>query len=393
LEIELPKRVLYATSARLGGFGLDNVACEIGVGLFRAGCLGRIVAYANRQTEIPSRLVRSLRWHPVRLLSWVGRDRYYGAKKHYLDWIAAGELSRGGYDLFHGWSGECLSSLRIAKARGIPTVIEAPTWHRDKGKVKPRLTKSERERLAWRGPRRWMESLKISRQAVLEEYDLADVIVIQSEKSEETFLAAGVPREKLYRHVRGVDPDRFFPGEKPEKFRAIFLGALIERKGVHHLLEAWHRLGLEDAELLLVGVIHKEMEPWIERFPSPTVRFAGFAEHPETLLRQASVHIFPSTCEGSAKVTVEAAACGLPQIATREAGDVVRDGVNGLVVPAADPAALAEAIGKLYREPETVRRMGEAARRIALENYTWDLHRERVFDAYRLAVRRAGVRP
>jgi len=52
-----------------------------------------------------------------------------------------------------------------------------------------------------------------------------------------------------------------------------------------------------------------------------SVRIEGFCREPERLLRTASVHIFPSTCEGSAKVTFEAAAAGLPQITTHESGE------------------------------------------------------------------------
>ncbi|MCA1658640.1 MAG: hypothetical protein LC627_05020, partial [Verrucomicrobiaceae bacterium] len=101
----LPKHLLYSIFARIGGSGLDTDAFETLRASHRGGFLGRAIAYDNRQTEIPARLIYSLRWHPVRLISFLERPYYYGAKKKYLDWIAARELATGRYDLFHSWSG------------------------------------------------------------------------------------------------------------------------------------------------------------------------------------------------------------------------------------------------------------------------------------------------
>ena len=253
MPLRLPAHILYATSARIGGSGLDAVALESLRAAERAAVLGKALAFANRQSEIPAERIASLRWNPVRLLSGLGSEFYYGAKKHALDRAAARELARGGYDLFHGWSGESVRTLRAARRLGVRSVIEIPTWHRNKGKDKPaRLTKSERERAEARGWQGVKNRLLVTRQQVLEEYDLADLILVLSEKAEETFLAAGIAREKLFRHQRGVDIARFTPAENPpEKFVAVFVGALIKRKGVHHLLEVWRRLALKDAELVL----------------------------------------------------------------------------------------------------------------------------------------------
>ena len=388
--MELPRNLLYATSARIGGPGLDAVALESLRAAHGAGCLGKALAFGNRQTEIPAERIHTLAWHPVRLLSGIGSKYYYAAKKHALDKSAAAELARGGYDLFHGWSGECVRSLAEAKRRGVPGVIEIPTWHRNKGKQKPaRLTKSERERAESRGWAGLKNRLLVTRQQVLEEYDLADLILVLSEKAEETFLAAGVPASKLFRHQRGVDVARFTPAEKrPEIFRAVFVGALIQRKGVHHLLEVWHRLNLKDAELVLVGSMHDEIRPWLDEFGGGNVRLAGFVSNVEELYRSATVHVFPSTCEGSAKATYEAAACGLPQIVTRESGDVVIDGVNGIVIPPDDPDALAAAIERLYRDRDLCARLGAAGRERVVEKFTWAHFRVRLLEAYRVAMKR-----
>ena len=138
--------------------------------------LARALAYEDRQDEIPHDRIQTLELHPVRFLSWfVRREFYYGAKKHALDRQAAKEIRRGNYDLFHGWSGECVRTLREAKRRGIPSLIEIPTWHRHKGKFKPeRLTQSERERAEARGLSGLRNRLLVSRQQALEEYALAE---------------------------------------------------------------------------------------------------------------------------------------------------------------------------------------------------------------------------
>src|SRR2546426_9031939 len=132
----LPKSLLYSIFARIGGWGLDTDAFETLRASYRGGFLGKAIAYDNRQREIPASLIHSLRWHPVRLISFLDRPYYYGAKKKYVDWIASRHLATGRYDLFHSWSGDCLLSLRVAKKHRIPSIVEIPTWHRDRGKLK-----------------------------------------------------------------------------------------------------------------------------------------------------------------------------------------------------------------------------------------------------------------
>lgn len=378
----LPRQLLYSIFARIGGSGLDTDAFETLRASHRGGFLGRAIAYDNRQTEIPARLIYSLRWHPVRLISFLDRPYYYGAKKKYLDWIASRHLATGRYDLFHSWSGDCLQSLRVAKRLGIPSIVEIPTWHRDRGKIA-----SERPPPpAPRPLRNWKGNLLQTRERFIEEYDLADLLFVLSQKAADTFRVQGFSEEKLYYLPRGVDVERFKPGIRPPIFRAVFSGALIERKGIHHLLEAWHRLDLKDAELWLVGSVHEEAKPHLKKYWRDNIRVVGFKRDVETYLSQGTVHVFPSQCEGSAKVVYEAAACGLPQITTREAGDVVNNGVEGIIIQPGNVGELAAAILELYRHPETVERMGEAARRRVVDNFTWDHFRTRLLIAYEKAM-------
>jgi glycosyltransferase involved in cell wall biosynthesis len=379
--------LLYSIFARIGGSGLDTDAFETLRASYHGGFLGKAIAYDNRQREIPRSLIYSLRWHPVRLISFLERPYYYGAKKKYLDWIASRQLATGRYDLFHSWSGDCLRSLRVAKQRGIASIVEIPTWHRDGGKEKVARAKVSEPTEHGSTFDRWKNRLVLQRRRFIQEYELADLLLVLSEKAAKTFRVRGFPEEKLFYLPRGVDTERFKPGPRPQKFRALFAGALIKRKGIQHVLEAWHRLNLRDAELWLIGFVHDEAKPFLQEFWRDNIRVVGFVPDPESYLNQGTIHLFPSQWEGSAKVTYEAAACALPQITTREAGDVVRDGVEGIIVKPGDVNAIAAALEYLYLHPEIVQKMGAAARTRVVQNFTWDHFRTRLLEAYETAMR------
>ena len=387
---ELPRALLYSTSARIGGSGLDVSSLEGIKASAGAGFLKRAVGYANQQQGIPEARIRSLAWHPVRLLSGLGSARYYGAKKHYVDWITAREVRSGRYDFLHTWSGDALRSLIAARQQGLPSVMDIPTWHRNKGQQKPFLTKTEREASLLKGLAGWKHRLLISRQQMLMEYELATLLFMPSQCSAQTFLDAGIPAERLHYTGRGVDVSRYAPGTPPDRFRLIFVGALIKRKGVHHLLRAWKKLGLRDAELVLVGEPHPEIRKDLDACAGPSVRVTGFVPNVPELLRTASALVFPSECEGFAKVTLEAAACGLPLITTRESGDALIDGVTGRLIPPNDENALAAAMQEACQERDRFAAMGTAAREHVSTYFTWEHFRSRILAGYAEARRRTG---
>jgi glycosyltransferase involved in cell wall biosynthesis len=392
----LPKSLLYSIFARIGGAGLDTDAFEALRSSYRSGFLGKAIAYDNRQSEIPARFIYSLRWHPVRLISFLDRPYYYGAKKKYLDWIASRQLESGRYDFFHSWSGDCLQSLRVTKKKKIPSLIEIPTWHRSgqgtqNRSANGRIRRGEGQKTEDREQKTpWKSRFLLEPKRFLLEYELADLVVVLSEKAAESFRRQNFPEQKLFYLPRGVDIERFKPGKRPSKFRAIFSGALIQRKGIYHVLEAWHRLNLKEAELWLVGSVHDEAKPHLKSFWRDNIKTVGFVQDPENYLNQATVYVFPSRLEGSAKTVYEAAACGLPAITTREAGDVIRDGIEGMIVQPGDVNAIAAALEHFYHHPETAERMGAAARQRVVENFTWDHYRSRLLGAYETAMRMVG---
>ncbi len=205
----------------------------------------------------------------------------------------------------------------------------------------------------------------------------------------------------------GVDTEVFrpAPGAGPLPPRLITVGRISPEKGIHVLLEAFARL-LPDhprARLVLVG---KEamtppalladlsadarvralrrfypgpyLEPLLRR-AGPRVREAvelvGEVGHAETaaLYRCAGIVVSASLSESFGLAPVEGMACGLPAVVSRAGGlpETVEDGVNGLVVAADDPAALATAVARLLDGPELAARLGAAARQRAVERYDW----------------------
>jgi glycosyltransferase involved in cell wall biosynthesis len=103
------------------------------------------------------------------------------------------------------------------------------------------------------------------------------------------------------------------------------------------------------------------------------------------LYQQASVFVLPSLSEGSAKVTYEAMACGLPVIVTPNAGAEIKDGMEGFLVPPRGVDELQEKLLCLYGHEKLRQEMGQAARALA-ERYTWE-HRSRLLlSAYQRAL-------
>jgi glycosyltransferase involved in cell wall biosynthesis len=190
----------------------------------------------------------------------------------------------------------------------------------------------------------------------------------------------GVSEAKIREIPFGVDSDLFRPlADRPESpLRFAFSGAVSAKKGVPSLLRAWKQVAFADAELHLYGNVYADAAA--ELAGTPNVRPHGFVDL-TTELAANHVFVFPSTLEGSSKSVYEALACGLPVITTPNAGSVVRDGADGIVVPADDDEALARALRRLHDDAGLRRAMGRSARERA-EEYSWQRYGRAVWSAY-----------
>ena len=380
-------RIVYSIPTRIGASGLGGNSFEALKGIYARGYLERVVAYGNRQQEIPARFIRPMRFYAAKIFSNLPARYYYPAKMKSLDRLTVRVLRRGG-DLFHGWSGSSLRSLRYCREKGIVSFMENPAPHFRYGEE---IIGAEYDSLGirWKkDPEVFARFFGFGPDYLQEEYDSAQYLILESDFTRDTFRASGIGEEKLLVVPSGVDTNRFVPPPRREAgpFRAIFVGAIGVRKGVRYLLEAWKNLKLASAELLLVGIVQDDMRPVLERYvkSDPSIRMAGFVGDLVRLYQDASVFIFPSLSEGSAKVTYEAMACGLPMIVTPNAGSVVRDGEDGYIVPVRDNALLGEKILRLYENPGLREEMGRRARN-HIESYTWDAHRKLLIETYEKA--------
>ncbi len=387
--------VIYSTASHLGGTGLSNVAFHAGRALYRDGSLARLITYRNKQSEIPRELIKRVIFQPAKLFSGLSSRYYYSMKRMWLDYRASQYLERHDCDIFHGWTHECLHSLTAANQQGAITII-------DRGYSHPRFSKRILdEEFDFYGVARnldaaprwlrpfdhWRRELEVA----CEEFDRADYIFVNSPFCYQTFIDEGVSAEKLVMIPRGFDPAKYYPAPpKDNIFRAIFVGQLLVRKGLKYLLEAWSRLNLPNAELLLVGNLMDEakstVEPYLNR---PDVRHLGFVPDPVAAYNSATVFVFPSVDEGSAKVCYEAMACGLPVIVTPNAGSLAIDGEDGYIVPIRNVDVLMEKLLYCYENRDAARAMGMMARQ-HIESYTWDVYERTLIGMYHQLLARSA---
>jgi glycosyltransferase involved in cell wall biosynthesis len=195
---------------------------------------------------------------------------------------------------------------------------------------------------------------------------LADQIVVNSDWSRDALLGEGVAAEKLrvipvaYESSTDVGSlqrlyPRAFSAERP--LRVLFLGQINLRKGVGHLLEAVKLLSGEHVEFWFVGPTQIEVPQSLKLHPQ--VRWFGVAPRGEvaSYYRDADVFIFPTLSDGFGLTQLEAQSWKLPVVASRYCGDVVRDGFNGEVLEEVSAPAIADALLRLLRSPETLSAM------------------------------------
>lgn len=224
---------------------------------------------------------------------------------------------------------------------------------------------------------RWWVALK---------YRLYDRVIAISRGIQECLLEEGVSREKVVCVPSAVDLEKYTPGCERTWFRGLFgignrpaigvVAQLVPLKGHRYLLEAIPTVlqYFPEVQFLffgkgaLEGELHAEI---VRRGLADNVRLAGFRDDLERVLPCLEMVVHPATMEGLGVSLLQAAACGVPIVASAVGGipEIVRDGVNGCLVPPRDPRALAQAILSLLDAPPRAREMGMSGRMIVERDF------------------------
>lgn len=225
-------------------------------------------------------------------------------------------------------------------------------------------------------------------------------LILQNPDDQALFERSGLLESDRIDLIRGsgVDCSRFFPRPAPharnEPPRVLLAARLLWDKGVAEFVEAASMLRADGRAVRFVlagapdpgnpaAVPEATLREWVEQ---GAVAWLGHVDDMPALYASVDIVALP-TCygEGVPRSLIEAAACALPLIATDMPGcrEIVRDGVDGLLVPPRDAAALARAIAGLIDAPDLAAQFGRAARAKALAEFDEKIVIERTLAVYR----------
>jgi len=241
----------------------------------------------------------------------------------------------------------------------------------------------------WERPSFWAAPSQDSLDMEEQECRLADAVICPSEFVAQGVRSLNLPAQKIFQAPYGVEVDRFACDRRPwrgeRQLRLLFVGEVNLRKGVPYLYQALKRLNSSRIITRLVGPVAVQ-EPY-RSLLSRKAELTGMT--PRAKIRRhyawADVFVFPSLCEGSATVTYEALAAGLPVITTPHAGSVVRDGVEGFIVPIRSAAAISEKIELLLRNPQLLFELSINAYQRA-QQYSWNDYRSNLINTLNMII-------
>ena len=382
-------KVIYSIGSKFGGHGIGGQALWAARGIYRARALKKVLAsYRSKNSNVKTQMSnlhlesQKLRGVPKRYVKTMGvvglglrRLAYYdptgyGYVLHdnVFDRWAVSKIES--CSIFHGWNHHCLQQLKKAKDLGAVTVVERASSHILQGQ----------EVL---GTQVWPKPFV---EKCLEEYEEADYILVPSDYAKRSFLERGFDEKRIVKIPFGVDHKKFVNRKSTivnrNKFVVLYVGEVRSGKGVQYLLEAWERLNLREAELWLAGDVKRDIKKVLSKYRHhKDIKHLGFVRNIPELMGRANVFAFPSLDEGSALVNYEAMAAGLPVITTPNAGSLIRDSLDGYIIPIRDSEALAERVEFFYKYPEQAKVMGESGRE-RIKGFTWERYGENLVKAY-----------
>lgn len=251
-----------------------------------------------------------------------------------------------GADIFLFYNGSGLTTARIAKSKGVITIVEAVNSHVE---CQERILEEEHRSLgiAWTP---FPEKEKLRR---LTECDEADFILLPSDFVKRSFLAKGFPESKLLKVPYGFNTSTNRSNHAPrtgETFTVLFVGSISVRKGIRYLIEAFHKISHPAKKLVLVGP--NANDGALEGLNiTDDIVFTGVLKGKdlEEAYQSADVFCLPSIEEGLALVLGEALSYGLPTIATTNTGadDIISNDEQGFIVPIRDSMAISQKLQAL----------------------------------------------
>ncbi|MDX2128578.1 MAG: glycosyltransferase family 4 protein [Chloroherpetonaceae bacterium] len=290
--------------------------------------------------------------------------------------------------VFHGFESCVEHTMKRAKSLGAITVLDQPIFHHMT--IREILT----EEYAAYGlqPPIYARKDDWNIRRKRREISLADYLFVPTEFIKADFARRGFDASKIFVIPYGFNPKRFQQQPNTDNtFRVICVGIIGFRKGMLYLLEAFKKLNLPNAELLLVSPIDEEFKPVLAKYEG---HFRHIHSIPNEKLSEyyanSTVFCLPSLIEGSALVTYEAMGSGLPLIVTPNTGSVMRDGQDGFQVPIRSVESLMEKIEFFYQNPLRAKEMGQSAYQY-IQSFTWERYHERVQEAYQQIIKRENL--
>ena len=256
--------------------------------------------------------------------------------------------------------------FRVAKKRGWKTVL----GQIDPGPVEEQIVAEEVAREPELGAT-WQPAPQEYWNLWREECELADRIVVNSDWSRTCLAKAGVNSSKLSVVPLAYEPpitDTPITREYPARFtnerplRVLFLGQINLRKGVGRLLKAIHVLEHEPIEFYFVGPVQISIPDSLRN--DPRLHWLGSVSRNEVnkFYRNADLLVFPTLSDGFGLTQLEAQAHGLPVIASRCCGEVVKHGMNGLLLDESVAEAIVEALRFCLAHPGQLAAFSAASR-------------------------------
>lgn len=257
-------------------------------------------------------------------------------------------LRMGEFDLLWGWASGALAAGRAAKRRGAKFVLDRACPHVD---AQQALIQQESAQMGvpYRPEPDWF------RERQLVEYEEADAILVPSRYSQRSFPPEMQPKifvAPLFGRVPNLRPLEALKDAPDHPFTFGTVGAQPLRKGFLYLLEAWEKLKLPNARLLL------RTDASLDHFPAlreligrlPNVEITGYVQNMSDFYRRCDAFVFPTVDDGFGMALLEAMAHGLPSIATAHCGaaELFTPDQDLLIVPVQDAAALADAMEQIY---------------------------------------------